>query len=117
VYDDRAGELPLSVQGADGSTPVVRVSGEVDSANAHHLRAAVDALLLAGPISSVAIDLHGATFLDTMGIAALVGCYRAVTRQGARFTVQDPSDMAYRQLHICGLLGVFGCPERDDITD
>jgi anti-anti-sigma factor len=112
---DRAGELLLSVRGADGPAPVVGVRGEIDTDNAHHLRAAVDTLLVAGPVSSVAIDLGEVTFLDTMGISALVSCYRAVTRHGARFTVQDPSDTVYRQLYICGLLGMFGCPRRDDI--
>ena len=49
------------------------------------------------------------TFIDSLGLSALVAGYQAAGRVGARFTVANPAPFVYRQLAISGLADLFGC--------
>jgi anti-sigma B factor antagonist len=88
---------------------VVEASGEVDFGNAGKLRQALVEMVGRVRPPRVVVDLSRVTFLDSVGISALVAGYRAAAGLGAGFTVRDPSPFVLRQLAITGLAPLFGC--------
>ena len=88
-----------------GATRVVRCTGEIDMASAPALRARISSLQIDGPPHLV-IDLTGVTFIDSLGLGALIGAHkRARVLQGS--LVMVPSDVARRVLAATALDRVF----------
>ena len=87
--------------GDDGRC-VVRVSGEIDLYTAADLRAELRAALDDDP-SALVIDLTATTFLDSSGLAAMLGAYRGARLRhcGLEIVVDDPD--IRRPLEIAGL--------------
>src|SRR4051794_9985940 len=84
---------------------VLRCVGEIDVASAPGLRARIADLQVEGPPRLV-IDLTGVTFIDSLGLGALIGAHkRARVLQGALVIV--PSDAASRVLAATALDRVF----------
>jgi len=58
------------------------------------------------------------TFIDSVGISALVAAFQLASVSGVKLVVTRPSRFAHRQLWVTGLLGLFGapqpCAERDE---
>jgi anti-sigma B factor antagonist len=83
----------------------MEVTGEVDLAVADELRAAGLAALTPSA-RTLRIDLHGVTFMDSSGIAALVAIHKAA---GTRHTVvvQNSQPQVRRIFEITGLTSVF----------
>jgi anti-anti-sigma factor len=69
--------------------PVVSVRGELDLSTAPILAEAVEAELASAP-AALAIDLSGATFLDSSGARALAQLARAAQRAGSTLTLIIP---------------------------
>jgi len=105
VSEDRHSVL---VDAPGGEPPRMVVYGEVDGPNAVPLRKAVVDLLRRERPSSVEMDLHGVTFLDSSGIRALLLCRADAEQLGCEFRLTEPSPTAYQVLHITGLLEHFG---------
>ena len=93
-------------------TVVIHPAGEIDADNAHELREAVSALLVTGRPSLIKVDLAGITFIDSVGIGALVSCYHTAAASGVRLIVSNPTTYVHRLLYVSGLLGLFGSPAR-----
>jgi anti-sigma B factor antagonist len=92
---------------ADGTTTVT-VRGEIDYAHADELAACFREVVTVDTPSLVRVDLHGATFIDSTGLGALIEGYRAATENGARFVVVDPHPSFRRVLLVTGLSDLFG---------
>ena len=96
-----------------GETRVVQCVGEIDLATVPGLRDRVAALQVEGPARLV-IDLTGVTFIDSLGLGALIGIHkRARVLQGTLVVV--PSDAARRVLAATALDRVFAI--RDSVDD
>jgi len=94
---------------ADGAI-VVDLRGSLDAATVDGLRAALlDALHRDRPRLMI-VDLTFVTFMDSMGIGALIAGHEAARDVGARFVLRNPSEFVHRQLGISGLTGLFGLP-------
>jgi anti-anti-sigma factor len=51
------------------------------------------------------------TFIDSVGISALVAGFQTAAVSGVRLAITQPSRVVHRQLFVTGLLGLFGAPE------
>jgi anti-anti-sigma factor len=84
--------------------------GEIDVENAYEIKDAVAAQLAAGRPERIELDMHGVTFIDSVGISALVAAFQLASVSGVKLVVTRPSRFAHRQLWVTGLLGLFGGP-------
>jgi anti-sigma B factor antagonist len=94
---------------ADGAI-VVDVRGTLDAATVDALREALLSTLHSERPTSMIVDLTYVTFMDSMGIGALVTGYNAAREIGARFVLRNPSEFVHRQLRVTGLTEMFGLP-------
>ncbi|GGY20643.1 anti-sigma factor antagonist [Streptomyces minutiscleroticus] len=74
---DQPSELSVIRTVTDGIT-VLHVRGEIDLSTVARLRQAL-AVATAGPAPRLVVDLGGVGFMDSTGLNALLGAYRAVT--------------------------------------
>ncbi|MGC9670532.1 STAS domain-containing protein [Planosporangium sp. 12N6] len=96
---------------------VVTARGEFDLRTTDLLRGAlVDALTRQRP-DRLIVDVAGVTFMDSMGLRALVGAYRLASRQNTRFGMADPSPFMRQKLEAVGLAGILGVPPTDSDAD
>ena len=104
--------MELSITTRHHGDGVVEISprGEIDLENAHLVRDAIDTILRTDLPAMIRVDLCDVTFIDSIGIGALVGCYHTAAVSGVRLVVTDPTEFVYRQLYISGLVGLFGSP-------
>lgn len=95
---------------ADGAVEV-SPDGEIDVENAYMIKDAVAAQLAADRPDRIELNMRNVTFIDSVGITALVGAHQLAGIGGTRLVVTRPSRFAHRQLWVTGLLGLFGNPE------
>ncbi|MFI5935229.1 STAS domain-containing protein [Actinoplanes sp. NPDC051494] len=94
---------------ADGAI-VVDVRGMLDAATVDALRNAFVSTLHGQRPLSMIVDLTFVTFMDSMGVGALVAGYNAARETGTHFVLRNPSDFVHHQLRITGLAEMFGLP-------
>ncbi len=94
---------------ADG-TIVVDVRGMLDAATVDALRTALLTTLHAQRPMTMIVDLTFVTFMDSMGVGALVAGYNAARETGTRFVLRNPSEFVHHQLRVTGLTEMFGLP-------
>ena len=92
---------------ADGAI-VVDVRGTLDAATVDALRQALLSTLHSQRPVTMIVDLTFVTFMDSMGIGALVTGYNTAREVGTRFVLRNPSEFVHRQLRITGLAEMFG---------
>jgi anti-anti-sigma factor len=100
-----------ALAGADGSVRLHAI-GEIDADNAYQLRDTVSALIVETRPDPIEVDMSAVTFIDSVGVGALVACYHMAATCRVRLMMINPSDYVYRILYISGLLGLLGCPTR-----
>ncbi|AEV82408.1 anti-anti-sigma factor [Actinoplanes sp. SE50] len=100
---------------ADGAVEV-SPRGEIDVENAYEIREAVAAQLADGSPARIELNMQHVTFIDSVGISALVAAFQLAGVGGVKVVVTHPSRFAHRQLWVTGLLGLFGnpAPHEDD---
>ena len=82
---------------------VLELGGELDVSNFEEVRSKVDALLDADP-RRVVVDLTSLSFMDSSGIALLVGIGNRVDE----LRVRNPTPIVRRIIEICGLADAVG---------
>ena len=97
--------VTIEVSG-DSATPILTVVGEVDSSSAPALRTRLDAVLDGGA-TTVTVDLHGVTFLDSAGLCVLAAAHRRAVRTGVRLRILASSRAVVRPLQITGLFDLL----------
>lgn len=108
--------MTLSITTSTLPSGAVEVSphGEIDVENAYEIREAVAAQLADGRPGRIELNMQHVTFIDSVGISALVGAFQLAGVSGVKLVVTRPSRFAHRQLWVTGLLGLFGRPEPYD---
>ena len=91
--------------GADDCA-VLQVAGEIDLYTAQKLRQRVADLIDDGTLHIIA-DLRGVDFLDSAGLAALVGSLKRLRTRGGSFTLAVSPGRTVQLLHITGLARAF----------
>ncbi|GIF04392.1 STAS domain-containing protein [Actinoplanes siamensis] len=94
---------------ADGAVEV-SPRGEIDVENAYEIREAVAAQLDGSP-ARIELNMQHVTFIDSVGISALVAAFQLAGVSGVKVVVTRPSRFAHKQLWVTGLLGLFGNPQ------
>ncbi len=94
-----------------GGVVEIAPRGEIDVDTAHEVREAVAAVLAAGRPERIELDMHLVTFLDSVGISAMVAAFQLASVSGVALVVTRPSRFVHRQLWVTGLLGLFGAPD------
>lgn len=101
---------------ADGAT-VVDVRGTLDAATVDALRAALLGTLASDRPAVMIVDLTYVTFMDSMGVGALVAGHNAAHEIGTSFVLRNPSAFVHRQLRVTGLAEMFGLPAADSTPE
>ncbi len=99
---DRPAEIAIDTQVDPAGVPVLTVSGELDTSNAAALDEAVQAATSKGP-EGLVFDLRDLRFMDSAGIAVLVG---AASRAN-KVHLRDPSPAVRRVIELTGLSSVL----------
>lgn len=107
------GEAVMTTRRQADGVIVVDVRGTLDAATVDALRSALLSTLAAHRPATMVVDLTYVTFMDSMGIGALVAGYNAARDVGTSFVLRNPSEFVHRQLRVTGLAGMFGLPASD----
>jgi anti-anti-sigma factor len=75
------------------------------------VRDAVAAVLARTRPAQINLNLRLVSFIDSVGISALVAGFQTAQVSGVKLLVTEPSRFVHRQLWVTGLLGLFGAPE------
>ena len=105
--------MSLSITTSTLASGAVEVSprGEIDVENAYSIKDAVAAQLADDRPERIELNMRTVTFIDSVGITALVGSFQLASVSDVKLVVTRPSRFAHRQLWVTGLLGLFGNPE------
>jgi anti-anti-sigma factor len=100
---DPDGRSPITVQtGAEGGTPVVSLSGELDLTNAERVKSAIGDMISAGT-ERLVVELSALEFMDSSGLALLASFARKVPEVELR----DPSPIVRRLIDLTGLAEIL----------
>ncbi len=102
------GEAVMTTRRQSDGVLVVDVRGTLDAATVDALREALLSTLHGQRPATMIVDLTFVTFMDSMGIGALVTGYNAAREVGSRFVLRNPSEFVHRQLRVTGLADMFG---------
>jgi anti-anti-sigma factor len=91
---------------ANGGGAVMTLIGELDMQGTFLLEPRLDALV-AEPPEAVTFDLRGLTFIDSTGLAVLIGGYQRLEESGVRSRFLRGSDDVQRIFTIAGFDGVL----------
>ena len=91
----------VEVNEVEGSV-VLRLEGELDTATARELRAAL-ATAMATDATAVVLDLSGLSFIDSTGIAVFLAACHQAESHGRSFTLRHPGRMVLKVLHLTGV--------------
>ena len=103
--------LSITMSTPAGDAVEISPKGEIDVENAYEIREAVAARLAESSPSRIELNLQHVSFIDSVGISALVGAFQLAQISGVKLVVTRPSRFAHRQLWVTGLLGLFGSPQ------
>jgi anti-sigma B factor antagonist len=97
-------ELSIDVQ-REGDDAVVHLAGELDISTSPDLQDTL-AELTDAP-RRVAVDLSDLEFMDSTGLAALLGAHKALSEHGGTLELRHPNKMIVNLVQITGLDDVF----------
>jgi anti-anti-sigma factor len=93
--------------GAEGTSVIITVSGELDIGTADKLTDLAKSSLLHPNTRKLVLDLHQVTFLDSSGLAALVALRQCAETEGKLFGLRATSPHVFRLLELSGMAKYF----------
>jgi anti-anti-sigma factor len=99
---DQAARVLIDMRSDPAGAPIVSLTGELDMSNADALQKALAAITARRPARLI-FELHGLRFIDSAGIAVLLGA----TEEIAAVHVREPSQAVRRVLELTGLSEVL----------
>jgi anti-anti-sigma factor len=96
---------------SEGDQAVVRLEGDLDMAGTFRLEPQLDAIVADPPSNEVLFDLRGLDFVDSTGLATLIGAHERLCDAGVRTRFVRGSDDVQRIFTVAGFDGVL------DFTD
>ena len=94
-------------------TPVLDLSGEVDSYNAPKLRDKMTALI-DNTNANLVINLTDVEYIDSTGLGTLVAGLKRATEKGGSIHIICPNEQIYKVFHITGLVRVFTIHQNEE---
>lgn len=98
----------LQVSSATASSIRLEVAGEVDMAAAPLVMDAILGAAASQPAGDVHVDLAGVSFIDSMGLSALIEAHRRLQDQGVRLLFSGISANVRKLLDITGTSEYLG---------
>ncbi|HYN95352.1 MAG TPA: STAS domain-containing protein [Pilimelia sp.] len=95
---------------ADGIT-TVEMRGELDVGSVQALRAVLADVVTKHRPQRLDVDLKYVTFMDSVGVGALVAAHTVARDAGTVLAVTNPGPFVRRLLHTLGLCETFGVPD------
>jgi anti-sigma B factor antagonist len=100
---DSGGPSSITVKTrAEGSTPVVSLSGELDLTNIERVRSSIGDVLTAGT-GRLVVEMSELAFMDSSGLAMLASFARKVPE----IELRDPSPIVPRLIDLSGLAEIL----------
>ncbi len=90
------------------TTLLVTVAGELDLETAPRLRVLVDGEFTSSGAENLLLDLSGVSFLDSSGLGAILGRYRAVQAAGGKMGIAGAQTAVKRVLRLSGIAQIIG---------
>lgn len=103
--------LTVRVRRLSADEVEIAPDGEIDIESAHDVRDAINAQLTADRPARISLNMRAVSFIDSVGISALVAGFQAAGVAGTKLVVTHPSAVVHRTLWVTGLHGLFGAPE------
>jgi len=103
--------LSIVTSALPGGVVEIAPRGEIDVDTAHEVREAVAAVLTKSRPARIQLNMRLVSFIDSVGISAMVAGFQTAEVSGVKLLVTEPSRFVHRQLWVTGLLGLFGAPE------
>jgi anti-sigma B factor antagonist len=98
-----SGQSSITVETrAEGSTPVIILSGELDLTNAERVQSAIEEMLTDGA-ERLVVETSGLQFMDSSGLAVLA----FVARKVPVIELRDPSPIVRRLVELTGLAQIL----------
>jgi len=91
----------------EGQTMVVDLHGDLDLNIADKLREALDKKLDETPALNLLLDLSNVTFIDSSGLAVLLGRYKRVSKSGGKVILTGAKPHVRNVLELSGLLRIM----------
>lgn len=101
-----APQLDVDELAVDGTTLVIALTGELDVATVEGFTAAVQRAVSDG-VSAVVADLTRLTFVDSSGLAAMLGALRSLGQAGSRLVLACANPTVLRVFEITGTEQTF----------
>ena len=106
-----APQLEVERRSANAQTQVIALSGELDVGTVDRFRAALRETVEGRDAAVVVADLTQLTFMDSSGLAAMLGALRELTRVGRRLLVACANPTVLRVFEITRTDATFEiCP-------
>lgn len=105
--------MQLATANPSAGHPEITISGRFDAFETEAFRATVDELL-AGPHSSLTIDLSEVIFVDSSGLAELVRTMKHCREADGELYLRDPSDPVRVILELTRLDAAFAVVTVDE---
>jgi anti-sigma B factor antagonist len=97
----------LRIEVADTTSPTtVVLAGEIDISTSGRVREALLAISQSGE-NKVVVDMTNVTFMDSTGLAALVGSLKRFRTMNGKMVLRSPTPAVQKVLEITGLTRVF----------
>ena len=96
----------LNVEVTNDTPPVVKLRGEADFHNKHQICEVFGKLVEDGQ-AIIHADLSELAYVDSSGLAALVGCAAKASKAGGAIELLGVSDRVSRVLTLCGAAAFF----------
>jgi anti-anti-sigma factor len=91
--------VEIDIQCADG-VAVVKMAGELDISNSEWLDECLHEVVAAGN-SEVVVDVERLAFMDSTGLAVIVGAHKRLKAAGGSLTVVGAAPIIMRLFYIC----------------
>jgi anti-anti-sigma factor len=102
LEEERGADVVIDTHVDQAGATVVTLSGELDSSNAAALEAALEPITATG-VAQLVFDLSALRFMDSAGIAVLLGAAAKVEAVHLR----DPTPIVRRVIELTGLTNVL----------
>ncbi|MEO6885163.1 MAG: STAS domain-containing protein [Jatrophihabitantaceae bacterium] len=96
-------ELTIAIAVTDAGRHTITLGGAIDMQSCPDLVSAGRAAVDAAGCSEIVLNLADVTFMDSIGIGAIVQLAGNATDAGLAFRLQDPSPRVMRILELTGL--------------
>jgi len=90
-----------------GDSLVVRLAGELDVHTAEGFKREVSRALEKTRVSRLVLNLKKVSFIDSSGLGAILGRYKAMSQRGGRLIIVSPSRPVRPVLKLSGLHGII----------